>query len=114
MEDRQKFGEEIMGDAAIKPLKIRGLVALRWRAKMHPEVPLFTQYSTTGCSVDVGLDCTREELEAAVGQGFHKLALADNTIAQIQVEAKEKSAHGFAKIYTWEELKKSLHPALNI
>ena len=56
MEARQKLGEEIMGDAAKKHVKIRGLVAPQWRAKMHPAAPLLTKYSTTGCPVKVGQD----------------------------------------------------------
>ena len=32
----------------------------------------------------------------------------------MQVEAREKAAQGFVKIFTWEELKKRLPPALKI
>ena len=76
--------------------------------------PFLTQYSTTGCPVKVSRYWKREELEAAVEQGLHKLALVDDEISQMQVEAREKSAQVFAKIYTWEELKKSLPPELNL
>ena len=114
MESRRKLAEEMMGDAATKPVKIRGLVAPQWRANMHPAAPLLRQYSTTGFPVDVGQDCTRVELEAAVKQGPHKSALADESISQMQVKTREKAAQGFAKIYTWEELKKSLPPTLKL
>ena len=67
-----------------------------------------------GFPVDVGRNWKREELEATVEQGPHKLALVDDAIAQIQFEAREKAAQGFTNIYTWEELKKSLPPALKL
>ena len=70
----RKLAYEIMGDVATKYEQIRGLVAPRWRAKMHPEAPLITQQSTTVFPVNVGQDWTREELEAAVEQGTHKSA----------------------------------------
>ena len=42
------------------------------------------------------------------------MALADDVISEIQFEAREKAAQEFAKIYTYEELKKSLTPALKL
>ena len=56
--------------------------------------------------IDHGLPSLRcrywklEEIEDVVEQGTHKSALADDAIAQMQVEAREKAAQGFAKIYT--------------
>ena len=44
----------------------------------------------------------------AVDKGPHLSALEDATIAQIQVEAREKEAHGFTKICRWDDLKKNL------
>ena len=48
VEARRKLAEEIIGDAATKPVDIKRLVVPRWRSKMHPAAPLLTQYSTTG------------------------------------------------------------------
>ena len=50
-----------------------------------------------------------EELEAAVEKGPHSSALEPDAIKQIQVEARDKATKGFAKIYTWEWLKKNIH-----
>ena len=58
---------------------------------MHLAALLLTQYSATGCPVDVGQYWKREELEAAVEQGPHKSVLADDKISQMQVEAREKA-----------------------
>ena len=38
--------------------------------------------------------------------------MEDDAIAQLQVEAREKEAQGFAKIYNWEDFKKDLLRAL--
>ncbi len=49
------------------------------------------------------------ELEAAVQRGLHVSSLVLDVIKQIQVEAQETVAQGFAKIYWWDELKTWLH-----
>jgi hypothetical protein len=111
---RIRLAEEIMGEAATQPVDIRGLVFPRWRAMDHPAAPLLREYAKLGCPVDVGRDWTVSELEAAVARGPHVSALEDDAIAQIQVEAREKEAQGFAKIYLWEDLKKKLPEALKL
>jgi len=49
-----------------------------------------------------------------VDKGPHSSALEDDAIAQIQMEAREKEAQGFANIYKWEDLKKDLPRALKL
>ena len=97
---RRRLAIEIMGPAATQPVKIRGLVCPRWRTNQHPSAPLLRQYASTGCPVDVGRDWTLEELNATVERGPHVSALEPDAIEQIQLEAREKEAQGFAKIYT--------------
>ena len=87
---RKRLATEIMGEAATKPVKIRGLVCPRWRAEEHPAAHLLREYAETGCPVDVGEDWTLEQLEAAVEKGPHVSALEDAVIALIQVKAREK------------------------
>ena len=111
---RRRLAEEIMGEAATRPVSIRGLVTPRWRALDHPAAPLLAEYAKIGCPVSVGRDWTLKELEAAVEKGPHKSALEPDAIEQMQVEAREKEAQGFAKIYLWEELKKNLPKALKL
>ena len=106
---RKVLAEELMGEEASRPVKIRGLMVPRMRALDHPAAPLLKQYASQGCPVDVGRDWTLEELEAAVEKGPHSSALEPDAIEQIQVEAREKVKQGFAKIYTWEWLKENLH-----
>lgn len=57
-----------------------------------------------------------EELEAAVEKGPHSSALEPDAIDQMQKEARENEEQGFAKIFTWEWLKKNLrrHPQLKL
>ena len=106
---RKALAKELMGDEANKPVKIRGLMVPRMRALDHPAAPLLKEYASQGCPVDVGRDWTLEELEAAVEKGPHSSALEPDAIEQIQVEARDKAKQGFAKIYTWEWLKKNIH-----
>ena len=90
------------------------MVFPRWRATRHPAAPMLKEYATRGCPVQTGEDWTAEQLQAAVEKGPHSSALEDNAIAQIQVEAREKVAQEFAKIYRWEDLKKDLPRALKL
>ena len=106
---RKALAKELMGEEANKPVKIRGLMVPRMRALDHPAAPLLKEYASQGCPVDVGRDWTLEELEAAVEKGPHSSALEPDAIEQIQVEARDKAKQGFAKIYSWEWLKKNIH-----
>ena len=69
---------------------------------------MLREYAAKGCLVSFGRDCTLEELEAADERGPHRSALEPDAIAQIQVEAREKEAQGFCKLYDLEELKSNL------
>ena len=53
-EARQRLAEEIMGQAATRPVQIRGLVVPRWRAARHPAAPMLRQCAQRGCPVLVG------------------------------------------------------------
>ena len=66
---RKALAEELMGNEARRPVRIRGLMVPRMRALDHPTAPLLKQYASQGCPVDVGRDWTLEELEAAVEKG---------------------------------------------
>ena len=59
-EARSRLAKEIRGAAATQPVKIRGLVCPRWRARMHPAAPLLLQYASNGCPVSVGRDRTAD------------------------------------------------------
>jgi hypothetical protein len=116
VEKRRALAEELMGEAAQRPVKIRGLMCPRLRALEHPAASLLKEYASQGCPVDVGRNWTLEELETAVEKGPHSSSLEPDAIEQIQMEAKEKVKQGFSKIYTWEWLKKNLnkHPQLKL
>ena len=75
---------------------------------------MLREYAAKGCPVSVGQDWTLEELEAAAERGPHRSALERHAIAQIQVEAREKEAQGFCKLYNWEELKSNLPKKLKL
>ncbi len=105
---RKALEKELVGEEAAKPVKIRGLMCPRMRALEHPAAPLLKEYAIQGCPVkNVGRDWTLEELEAAVKKGLRSSALEPDAIEQIQIEAREKVKQGFAKIYTWEWLKRT-------
>ena len=53
-------------------------------------------------------------MEATVEKGPHVSALEPDAIAQIQIEAREKEAQGFARIYLREELKCCLPAKLKL
>ena len=93
-----------MGEEATNKLELRGLVFPRWQSARHPTSPMLRKYATRGCPVQTREDWTAEQLQAAVEKGPHSSALENNAIAQIQVEAREKEAQGFTKIYRWEDL----------
>ena len=75
---------------------------------------MLREYAAKGCPVSVGRDWILEELEAAAERGPHKSALKPDAIAQIQVEAREKEAQGFCKLYNWEKLKSNLPKKLKL
>ena len=53
-------------------------------------------------------------MEAAVTKGPHSSALEDDTISQIQVEARGKAAQVFATIVRWDDIKQNPLSKLNI
>ena len=75
---------------------------------------MLREYAEKGCPVSVGRDWTLDELSAAAERGPHRSALEPDAIAQIQVEAREKEAQGFCKLYDWEELKRDLPKKLKL
>jgi len=82
---RKALAEEMLGNEARRPVRIRGLMVPRMRALDHPAAPLLKQYASQGCPADVGRDWTLEKLEAAVEKGPHSSALEHDEIEQIQV-----------------------------
>ena len=64
--------------------------------------------------MSMGINWTRDDLEAAVTKGPHKSALEADAIEQIQIEAREKQEQGFAKIHLWGDLKKQLPKKLKL
>ena len=111
---RRRLAKEIMGANTLKNMTIRELLSLRWRANSHPVAVLLSEHATNGCPVSVGRNWMAAELKAAAKRGPHIPALEPDVIKQIQVEVQEKAARGFAKICTWEELKKNLPTALKL
>ncbi len=93
---------------------MNGLVFPRSRAEHHPAASSLKEYAATGCSVSLGWDRTLEELEAAVARGPHVSALEDDTIDQIQIEAREKVKQSFATIHHWKDLKQNVPKALKL
>ena len=102
---RRRLAEEIIGPAATQPMRIRGLVVPRWRAREHPAAAMLLRYAQQGCPVDVGRDWTPEEMEAAIKRGPHVSSLEPDAIAQIQIEAREKEKQGFARIIKWDDIR---------
>ena len=56
------------------------------------------RYAVRRCPEDREQDWTKSEIEAIIQHGLHKSALAENSIAQIHRESKEKEEQGFVKI----------------
>ena len=82
---RKALAEELMGEDAKTPLRIRGLMCPWMRALDHPAAPLLKEYASQGCPVDVGKNWTAEELEVAVEKGPHSSALEPDAIEQMQI-----------------------------
>merc|ERR1711966_233559 len=87
---RRALATKLMGEAAHKPVKIRGLMCPRLRALEHPAASLLKEYASQGCPVDVGRNWTAKELKSAVEKGPHSSLLEPDAIEQIQIEAREK------------------------
>ena len=111
---RRRLADEIAGAATAAPPELRGLMMPRQRALEHPAAPLLLEYARRGCPVDVGRDWTVEEMDAAVARGPHTSALAPDAIDQIQQEAREKQAQGFATIHRWDDLRRNPPSALKL
>ena len=58
-------------------------------------------------SVLVRRDWTPDKMEASVTKGPHSSALEYDAVSQIQAEAREKSAQGFATIVMWDDIKQN-------
>ena len=104
-DDRQLLLEELTIPDGFIDGKLRGVVFPIWRARRHPAANLLVQYARFGCLFSVGLKWTPDEIEAAVTKGPHSLVLEDDTISKIKVEAREKSAKGFATVVRWDDIK---------
>ena len=106
-DDRRQLLKELTGTDGVIDGKLRGIVFPRWRAKQHPVANLLLQYARVGCPVSVGRDWNPEEMEAAVTKVPHSSELEDDAISKIQFKAREKSAHGFATIVRWDDIKQN-------
>ena len=52
----------------------------------------------------MGIDWSVAEMQKMIKKGPHSSALVDDTIAQIQVEAREKEKQGFAILLKWRDI----------
>ena len=80
----------------------------------HPAAPLLLKYATEGCPVNTGQPWTLEEMEAAIHQGPHASALAQDAIAAFDIELREKLQKGQARIVNWEDIRQNPPPQLKI
>ena len=106
-DDRRRLLEELTGIDGVIDGKLRGLVFPRWRVRRHPAAKLLLQYSWVGCPVSVGRGWTPDEMYVAVTKDSHSLALEDDSISKIQVEAKEKASQGFATTVRWDDIRQN-------
>ena len=68
---------------------------------------IFTAICTGRIPVSVGRNWTPDEMETSVTKGPNSSELEDDAISKIQVEAREKSAQGFATIVRWDDIKQN-------
>ena len=106
-DDQRRLLEELTGTDGVIDGKLQGIVFPRWRAKQHLAENLLLQYARVGWPVLVGRDWNPDEMETVVTKVPHSLALEDAAISQIQVEAQENAAQGFATIVGWEDIKQN-------
>eukprot|EP00978_Attheya_sp_CCMP212_P021268 scaffold61955_cov34-Attheya_sp.AAC.1 len=101
-------------EARIGKSKMRGLMWPTGPACQHPAFPLLQEYATRGCPVDCGAPWTRQQIEAALERGPHKLATEPAASADLWKEAVDKSGQGFARIVPWKTIKDDLPVALKL
>jgi hypothetical protein len=79
----------------------------------HPFTETLRQWEE-GVPVDCGEDWTMEQLEAAIQQGPHKLALDPESIALIEEDVTYQVRAGYAQVVDWSWLKNHLPPQLKV
>ena len=77
------------------------------RASTHSAYPFLLQYAEQGCPVDCGRPWTLEELEAAIAHGCHPSAAIPEASKCLREETLTKVKEGFARIISWEDIKKN-------
>jgi hypothetical protein len=83
----------------------RGKMCLSGLALHHPATKLLKEWSSYGCPTRTGMPWTKAEMQEAVDQGPHCLAMSNKTIAHFKVEVKEKVKIGQAKLVAWDSIK---------
>ncbi len=71
----------------------------------HPAADLLEEWATYGCPTKTGKAWTKSQMQEAVDQGPHRLALSDKAIAHFQAEVTKKVQIGQAKLVAWEAIK---------
>ena len=104
-DERRWLLEELTGSDGFIDGKLQDLVFPKCTARRHPAANLLLQYARVGCLILVGRDWNPNEMEPSVTKFPHSSALVDDAILQIQVEAQEKPAQGFATIVRWDDIK---------
>ena len=107
VDNQRRLIEESTGPDGVIDGNLKGLVFTRQRVRRNLADNLLLQYARLGCPVSVGRDWTPDEMEAEVTKSPHSSALEDDVISQIQIEAREKPAQGFATIVRWDDIKQN-------
>ena len=71
----------------------------------HPAYDTLQQYATGGCPVKTGQNWTKEETHTAVMRDPHESALAEEAIAHLAAEAKEKVSSNQTRLVRYEKIK---------
>jgi hypothetical protein len=74
-------------------------------AHHHLAANLLEEWATYGCPTKTGKAWSKSQMQEAVDQGPHHLALSDKAIAHFQAEVTKKVRMGQAKLVAWDTIK---------
>jgi hypothetical protein len=93
--------------------KTKQLMSPHTCVNFHPFAETLQQWEE-GVPVDCGEDWTLEQIEAAIKQGPHKLALDPESIALIEEDVAYEVRAGYAEVVDWSKLRRQLPQQLKV
>ncbi len=80
----------------------------------HKAAHPLTDWEKFGCPTMSERDWTLEQIQAAINQGPHQLALKPEAIAHFEEEVRDKVAKGQACVILWDDIKENCLPQLKV